>query len=350
MTGHSGSPRRFSSAIRGRGLTIYDPIDISDPDLWIPTQELESLLNDGLRGRSLAGMPIRTRSKAVKGLICEVLGYQVPRSFRRTQPRFLGQSFDVYVQKSNNLQIWNEEISSGRRYALIRVDSQDSITRVRVVTGDTLAVLDTTGTLTQKYQARLTIGDSAAELVSAEDTDLLRPLVASGPGLLAESDPTKHPESSRLLPVAEIFRLLSPLVGVVFPDSGHDQERNRGAELHRLVCRSLGYDTYHDDGRFPDVRHQLLEVKLQTSPTIDLGLVSPDSVGLLDVPHLDGRQVRHCDVRYALFHGVVDSGEVTLTNVFVVTGERFYSRFAQFQGNVRNRKLQIPLPVDFFDG
>src|SRR5579885_188467 len=147
-------PRRYVEAIRRSGLSIYDAVEIGDPKLWIPAPELESLLDDGLRGIALAGLPLRTRSKIVKEHVCRTLGYPIPSSFRKTQPRFPGQLFDTYVQKSNNLQVWNEELAPSRRYVLIRVSANDSIARVKVVTGDTLALLDTTGTLTQKYQAR----------------------------------------------------------------------------------------------------------------------------------------------------------------------------------------------------
>ena len=100
--------------------------------------------------------------------------------------------------------------------------------------------------------------------------------------------------------------------------------------------------------RFPDVRNQLLEVKLQTSPTIDLGLVRPASEEPLDVPQVAGTQVRHCDVRYALFYAQTDGAKVTLTHLYLTTGASFFSRFPQFGGKVLNKKLQIPLPSDFF--
>ena len=350
MSEHVNSFDRYVTAIRQRGITIYDPIAIGDPDLWVPTPELESLLDNGLAGISLAGLPLRTRSKVVKEWICQALGYPVPRSFKKTQPRFVGQAFDTYIQKSNNLQVWNEELSASRRYVIVRVDPQDQIVKVKVVSGDTLGTLDTTGTLTQKYQARLSIGTSTTELLTYEDTELLKPVVDTGVDLSGVSSPSMDPQVGYLLSIAEVFRRLLPLVNVRFPDSGSVQERNRGAELHRLVSQFLGYHNYHDDGRYPDVRHQLLEVKLQTSPTIDLGLVSPDTTEPLDVPYLDGRQVRHCDVRYALFYATTDGNEVQLTHLFVTTGERFFIRFPQFQGKVLNRKLQIPLPSDFFDG
>jgi len=275
MTTEAEGPGRYVKAIQEKGISIYDHIEIGDPQLWIPTLELEVLLNRALAGISLAGLPLRTRSKVVKEYVCRALGYAVPSSFARTQPRFPGQFFDTYIQKSNNLQVWNEELVPTRRYVIIRVSDDNVISKVRVVTGDSLARLDTTGTLTQKYQARLTPKGETTELITAEDTKLLRSLVRAGVDLACVASPVNHPTGGQLLPIREIFERLSELVGGSFADIGYGQERNRGAELHRLVCQHLGYNDYRDDGRFPDIRHQLLEVKLQTSPTIDLGLVSP---------------------------------------------------------------------------
>jgi hypothetical protein len=336
-------------ALRRSGRTIYDPIAIGDPTLWIPTPQLQALLDGGLRGVSLAGLPLRTRSKVVKERICDALGYPRPASFRKTQPRFPGQMFDTYVQKSNNLQVWNEELSASRRYVLIRVSDSDMITRVKVVTGDTLALLDTTGTLTQKYQARCIPGNRPTELIVDRDTQALAPFVTASVDLQHVATPIKQPQAGELLSIAVLFERLSQLVGESFADAGSDQERNRGAALHRLVCSALGYVNYQDDGQFPDVRHQLLEVKLQTSPTIDLGLVRPDSIEPLDVPMIKGVQIRHCDVRYAVFYASIANKVVKLSHVFLTTAESFFTRFPQFQGKVLNAKLQIPLPADFFD-
>lgn len=342
-------PARFAEAIRQSGLTIYDIVQVGDPDLWIPTLDLEELLNAGLVGISLEELPLRTRSKVVKEHVCRTLGYPVPTSFKKTQPRFPGQDFDTYVQKSNNLQIWNEDLSPTRRYVLVRVSEADLVTKVRVVTGKILARLDTTGKLTQKYQARLICGSSQAELVADEDTWLLRPFVLRNVDLGTIASPINPPRPGQLLSIGEIFERLQALIGITFPDAGYDQERRRGSSLHRHVCHYLGYTSYKDYGRFPDVRHQLLEVKLQTSPTIDLGLVRPDSEEALGVPHIDGRQIRHCDVRYAVFYAKTDGKHVTLTHLFLTTGEKFFSRFPQFQGKVLSKKLQIPLPADFFE-
>ena len=339
---------RYVAAIRASGLTIYDAVEVGSR-LWIPSPELETILDAGLRGMDLVGLPLRTRSKRVKEGVCEALGYPVPTAFGRKRPRFPGQQLDIYVQKSNNLQVWNEQLDAIRRYALVRVSAENVIARVKVVTGDTLAELDTTGTLTQKYQARLVHGDTDAELISQQDTERLTLCISAGNPTRFKASPVEHATAESLLSIAVVFQRLLTLVGKRFADSGHDQERNRGAALHRLVCEALGYHSYQDDGRFPDVRHQLLEVKLQTAPTIDLGLVTPASKDLLDAPQILGRQVRHCDVRYAIFSAQTDGNMVTLTRLYLTTGSDFFTRFPQFQGRVLNRKLQIPLPRDFFD-
>lgn len=338
----------YKKAIQSSGFDIYSPIEVGNPRFWIPTRHLETLLNRALSGIDLAGLALRTRSKVVKMAVCEALGYPVPKSFKKTQPRFPGQQLDTYTQKSNNLQIWNEELSPTRRYAIIQLSDQDIILKIKVVNGQELALLDTTGTITTKYQASLVTGENTHELVSAQDTPPMLSHVRLGATFAKSTSPIDEPESGVLLPIQEIFKRLSALVGLSFVDPGMDQERNRGAALHRLVCGCLGYSSYEDKGQFPDIRHQLLEVKLQTSPTIDLGLVLPSSEETLDIQQLGDHHPRHCDTRYAMFYAKTDGKQVTLTHLFVTTGANFFTRFRRFEGKVTNGKIQIPLPKNFF--
>jgi len=142
----------IGGALSKSGKTIYDSLRES-PEYFLPAGDLELILKNGLLGLDL-NYPLRTRSKVLKSKICEILGYPVPTSFTKSKPRFPGQDFNTYVQKSNNLQIWNEEIVPTRRYVIIRLDESSRVTGVRVATGEILARLDTTGTLTKKYQAR----------------------------------------------------------------------------------------------------------------------------------------------------------------------------------------------------
>ena len=71
----------------------------------------------------------------------------------------------------------------------------DVIQKVKIVSGGEIASLDTTGTLTQKYQARI-IGDHQEyELISCKDTDNLLPHVANGLVLLDGMGPNAIPTS-----------------------------------------------------------------------------------------------------------------------------------------------------------
>ncbi len=110
----------------------------------------------------------------------------------------------------------------------------------------------------------------------------------------------------------------------------------------------MGYNSYEDNGQFPDVRHQLLEVKLQTSPTIDLGLVLPSSAENIDMQQLGNYHPKYRDTRYVIFYANTDGNLVTLTHVYATTGADFFTRFRQFEGKVSNGKIQIPLPKNFF--
>lgn len=340
MSPKSRSCRDVVSLIKTSGKTIYDSLT-DTPHLYISNDDLQAILLRALIGTSLAGYKIRTRSKIVKMRACEALGYPVPKRFSKVRPRFQGQNFDTYVQKANNLQIWNEEVSRDRRYVIIRVDDTDHITAVKVVTGDVIAALDTTGTLTQKYQAAARQCVDSSILVSEIDTDHMRHLMVKTPVVSSQGIcfPTKQ-----FLPIKELYSRLCSLKHKLISDPGADQERNRGAALHEVVQRTLNRKAHKDTGQFPDIPDQLLELKLQTASTIDLGLVCPDSkepVGL--IPH-----VRHCDVRYAIFYAMPVKNAVKIEHVVVCTGEAFFSFFRKFGGKEINRKLQIRLPDNFW--
>jgi len=165
------------------------------------------------------------------------------------------------------------------------------------------------------------------------------------PRVVAKLIKSSHVKWPNLLPIAILYKRLVELTGTILADPGQDQERNRGSILHDVVCRQLGMKSWKDDGQFPDVTEQLLEIKLQTATTIDLGLVCPDHEETL----ADSPEIRHCDVRYAVFYATRRGGNVSLDHLVLTTGAKFFQIFRQFKGKVRNAKIQIPLPRDFFD-
>ncbi len=337
----------YQRNIAESGLTIYETIDPNNKNLYIPTKHLQAIIKAAMVRLSLQGLPLRTRSKIVKQKICECLGYPIPKSFKKTQPRFYGQNFDVYTQKLLNVQIWNEEITPDRRYVFLEVNEDDIITNVRVITGDELACYDNTGKLTTKYQATMNHFDRS-DLFAAEDTYNLMDVLCESHPDLRQFNPNDYPNKDSLLPISKLFRRLIALEGRKFSYISATQERNRGAVIHSAVCKALGYSIYEDDGKYPDLRNQLLEIKLQTSPTIDLGLHSPEDGCCIF--NCNGKPFFSEDVRYAIFDGIVDQvrGTVTIDKVYITNGFHFTEDFPLFQGKKQNAKIQLPLPSDFF--
>jgi hypothetical protein len=340
----------IAAAIRASGVSIYEPLGRL-PELVYPTPVLEARLAETLTGLQWDAPP-RTRAKMAKTAVCEALGYKSPSTFSQERPRFPGQDVDVYVQMANNLQIWNEEVSPTRRFVLIRVDASNRVTAVRVLTGVEVALLDRTGTLTSKYQAKRRSGRTGSLLVSPVDTGnllrLLAPLPSPPANSLTGQSAADRPIDGAVYTIAALFDLLRALVGAEFRDPGTTQDRLRGVAVQRLVSVALGIGTYSDNGQFPDIQSQVLEVKLQLAPTIDLGLVAPNSTAPADVV---AAGLHHCDIRYAVFYAERDprvAASLRLTEVVVTTGGDFFGEFQQFGGRVVNSKLQIPLPRDLF--
>lgn len=331
--------------ISNSGLSIYDTIDPDNRDLFIPLHELENILSDALIGKSLNGFPIKTRSKVVKEMICEALGYPIPKSFTKKKPRFSGQNFDVHTQKRMNVQIWNDDVDANRRYVFVRVDENDIITNIRVITGETLAQYDRTGKLTTKYQARMNSYDDS--YLFSEDSINVSNWISDINTPLFDVHPNTYPTPNQLLPIHEIYARLLPMVGLRINYLNSLQDRNRGAELHAMICNHLGYSVYEDDGTYPDIVNQFVEVKLQTSPTIDLGLHSPEDGA--SIVTIGDTTFRSDDVRYVIFDGAVEGHYVRLNRLYVVSGCEFTNYFPMFRGRGQNAKIQLPLPYDFFD-
>jgi hypothetical protein len=337
--------RAIREAISELGFDIYAPLG-KHPDVVYSRQELEELLRLELAGSVFAG-PIRTRSKLAKEAVCRALGYPAPTSFKRVKPRFPGQDLDVYVQQHDNLQVWNEELSPTRRYVIIRVDDVGDVVAVRVAEGTELAAFDRTGTLTSKYQAKRRSHNRGNTLVSDRDTPNfiaeLAPVDDLDDGTLRSLLPVDAPDHGKVLSVRALYAHLLGLVGREMEYS--TSERLRGERLHRLACEALGLGSYADTGKFPDIVCQALEVKLQTSPTIDLGLVTPDSDG--PAVTLSPR-LRHSDARYLVAYGTHDTEVLRIEHIVVSTGIDFFGEFQRFGGLVQNRKLQLRLPNGFF--
>lgn len=328
--------------IKNSWKTIYD--NVYWTDLWLSNELLQEILSTNLTGIEIGDLPNRTRSKVIKSHICTTLGYPIPKTFEKTKPRFYGQDFDIYIQKSNNLQIWNEEISDKRRYVIIQMLDW-RIWKIKVINWIDLAILDTTGTLTIKHQATYSLSGNLAELVW-DDTQNLKSIIWDFKWDISKFSPVDKPSSQSLINSRDILALVKPIIWLKFENAWLDQERNRAAELHSLVCKYLWYSNFKDNWQFPDILNQLLEVKLQTSPTIDLWKHCPNSKE--KIMTIEDKNIYYEDVRYIIVYWTTKNDMVEITNISIVSGVDFFSRFPQFQGNIVNKKIQLPLPKNFF--
>lgn len=136
------------------------------------------------------------------------------------------------------------------------------------------------------------------------------------------------------------------MVGNHYVDPGIVQERNRGTVIHREACERLGTGGFADNGQFPDILSQLVEIKLQLARTVDLGLELPGS----DTPLASANGVLDVrDVRYAIFYADRDGSSFKVESLMVVTGADFFEEYRQFGGLTTNKKLQLRLPSAWFE-
>lgn len=338
--------RHVRSMIKRHRIDLYWPPATPDSEFFYDSEGLEAILKEELIGcTDLADLPIRTRAKVAKSIVCEALGYEAPRSFPKMAggPRLPHPAIDVYAQQSSNMQIWNQEVDAGRRYVVLVLDDCQIID-VKVIAGAELAQYDRTGKLTSKFQASRIEGSLGSLLVSSSDTQSVGERLEPGDSAAAVA-PIQQPVPRGFLAVAEVYRRLLPMVGESFADPGMVQERNRGTIVHREVCERLGAVGFADNGQFPDVLSQLVEVKLQLARTVDLGLELPNSNTPLASTkgHFSVR-----DVRYAVFYATRTQGWFTIESLVVATGADFFREYRQFGGRTSNVKLQLRLPGEWF--
>lgn len=325
------------------------------------------------------------KSQWVKFQIIELLGYQRPSGLRTKQamqskPKFIHQLFDIFVQSSRNLQVWNyvpysDTIISGKwniesksphrykdcRYLLVFHDSEGFILKTTLVNGNTLAEWDTTGTQTIKWQAtarRSYRNEISSQIVVSPvetlhgkiGTYMQQPLEKKSRFIIQESQNLESPlikqppTPASFLTHSEIAQALRTLVGTKFANIGTGQERNMGQTLEKEIIKALGYQTYQqtDTGDYPDLLHQLIEVKFQFQGTIDLGKHLPTDLLPIKAPW-NKWEITPREIRYIVALMEQDiHGNFIVDSIVITSGEKFNEYFSISEGT--NFKVQIPIP------
>ena len=326
------------------------------------------------------------KSQWVKLEIIELLGYQRPsglrtKQARQSKPKFIHQLLDIFVQSSRNLQFWNyvpyadtvipgewnvESESPYRykdcRYLLVFHNPEGVILKTTLVDGNKLAEWDTTRTQTIKRQANAKrsyrneissqiIVDPIETLHNKISTYMQQPLEEKSRFIVQEPQNQESPlikqppTPASLLTHDEIARFLRTLIGTEFTNLGTGQERSMGQALEKEIIKTLGYQSYQqtDTGDYPDLLHQLIEVKFQLRGTIDLGKHLPtDSLPIES--SWNKWEITPREIRYivALMEQDVH-GNFIVDSIVITSGEKFNEYFSISEGT--NFKIQIPVPL-----
>lgn len=149
---------------------------------------------------------------------------------------------------------------------------------------------------------------------------------------LADGEPLANApaDPSLLFTLEELAALLKPLMGIEAPrdeDNRILEVRPKGHWFEFEVVKRLGYHYPPGAGLFPDIRHQLLEVKHHTgkSVTIDFGHHHPGSEEVLDVRWNEKVRARICDIRYLI--ALAPPPEFHVTVMVLATGAEINSIF-----------------------
>jgi len=120
--------------------------------------------------------------------------------------------------------------------------------------------------------------------------------------------------------------------------------KNRGQALERKVLSLLGYDIKNNSvlfGAFPDIKNQMLEVKVQDSPTVDLGKYSPEFEIVINKEF----QITTKDIRYLI--ALTNPSTEIIEGIILTPGEKLGDIFSFVSD--QSYKCQRSIPMSFFE-
>jgi len=140
----------------------------------------------------------------------------------------------------------------------------------------------------------------------------------------------QRPDKSLLYTLEEIAVLMEDLMGI---DAPRDEEgrilevRPKGHWFEFEVAKHLGYNYPPAAGLFPDIRHQVLEVKHHTgkSVTVDFGRYHPGSDEIIKETWNRELQLRVNQIRYLI--ALAPPPEHKVTTLIILTGAQIMSVF-----------------------
>jgi hypothetical protein len=283
-------------------------------------------------------------------------------------PRIVREFIDTYIVtsgKSYNLQVWNRIPASNTllvkyesgdslhcndvRFVFVRIDIEKSvIASIIILTPDYIEEkFGKFGKPTIKHQllisskARAAIYSSKDKILSFSDSKKLSYHIKhdySPP----RTGMVEEPDLKDLFSIALLKKLVAKkLIGKKLDAAA---TKNRGQSLERITLELLGYKVDENEllfGGFPDIKNQLLEVKVQDSPTVDLGKFSPENEEMV----IKEKNLTTFDVRYLI--ALTDPETEIIEGVILSPGEKLGEVFSYVSD--KSYKCQRSIPMAFFD-
>lgn len=272
-------------------------------------------------------------------------------------------SYIVTTGDSYNLQVWNRfpntsndliRYSNGNdsvkcrdiRFIFVKIDTvKKVISSIIVATPEYIVKkFGVFGVPTIKYQMIISdikrneiIGLKDSCFYKGDTATMLKHTTSNITNLTASiSDAPKSGNIMSLDCIKE--KVVCSLVGVKLSVS---DTKTKGQSLERIVANLLGYSTEETlVGGYPDIPNQLLEIKVQDSPTVDLGKYSPSNPVVIN----EKMGLTTEDIRYlialtdkdGLIEGVILSAGAYLGDAFSFVSDTNY-------------KCQRSIPMSFFN-
>jgi len=255
-------------------------------------------------------------------------------------PKITRHYVDTYIitgSKSYNLQVWNRIPNSNDPQII--TESGDWITPrdvryvlVRVIEGKIACIMLMSidyiiknfgkfGNPTIKHQfllppkVRTSINQSKGKVYFKADSENMKKLLANG-----FVKPSKNfalfPSEKEVIPIEELVKAIAPkIIGL---NVKYLETKVKGQALEKIILESLGYDLNEGvklEGQYPDIRHQLLEIKDQDSQTVDLGKYTPLEESIIYKEH----DITTADIRYLIV--LVDRKNNVVTGMILCAGK-----------------------------
>ena len=283
-------------------------------------------------------------------------------------PKIAREFIDTYIVTSGtsyNLQVWNRipaaetllvKYESGEnlkctdvRFVFVRIDTENNkIASVIILTAEYIERnFGKFGKPTIKHQLLIS-GKVRNEIYRRDDKILSFPDSKKLSYLIRhdyqspKSGMVDEPSTEYLFSIGLIKKMVAEkLIGFKLAAAA---TKNRGQALEKKVLELLGYQVGGKDllyGAFPDIRNQLLEVKVQDSPTVDLGKFSPEKEEIV----IEDSDLTTFDVRYLI--ALTNPKTGIIEGIILSPGEKLGELFSYV--SAESFKCQRAIPMSFFE-